>query len=262
MTSIKSRKSDLLHVVITGASSGIGAACAEIFARGGHTLILGARRLDRLETLASHLRSLGAADVWVGELDVTKLASIEQFHRESQSRFGRVDVLINNAGLAAGLDPVATGSDEDWEAMINTNVLGLLKVSRTFLKDMIAANHGHIFNMGSIAGFHTYAKGAAYAGSKHAVRAISGALRQELTGTAIRISEIDPGMVETEFSLVRLGDQAKADEVYRGMTPLTPADVAECVYFAATRPPHVNIDHIVLMPTDQSSIGTVHRRPT
>jgi NADP-dependent 3-hydroxy acid dehydrogenase YdfG len=262
MTSIKSRKSDLLHVVITGASSGIGAACAEIFARSGHTLILGARRLDRLETLAPHLRSLGAADVWVGELDVTKLASIEQFQRESQSRFGGVDVLINNAGLAAGLDPVATGSDDDWEAMMNTNVLGLLKVSRAFLKGMIAANHGHIFNMGSIAGFHTYAKGAAYAGSKHAVRAISGALRQELTGTAIRISEIDPGMVETEFSLVRLGDQAKADEVYRGMTPLTAADVAECVYFAATRPPHVNIDHIVLMPTDQSSIGLVHRRPT
>ena len=262
MTSIESRKSDRFNVVITGASSGIGSDCAEIFARGGHALTLGARRLDRLETLATELRSLGAADVWLSELDVTKLSSIEQFQSQTKARFPGVDVLINNAGLAAGLDPVATGNVDDWEAMMNTNVLGLLKVSRAFLKDMIAVNHGHIINMGSIAGFHTYAKGAAYAGSKHAVRAISGALRQELTGTAIRISEIDPGMVETEFSLVRLGDQAKAREVYRGMTPLTATDVAECVYFAATRPSHVNIDHIVLMPTDQSSIGTVHRRET
>jgi len=248
--------------VITGASSGIGAACAETFARGGYALALGARRLDRLESMVSSLRALGAPDVVVWDLDVQTIPSIEQFALGVYQHFGTIDVLINNAGLAAGLDPVITGKDADWEAMYETNVLGLLRVTRAFLPTMIQHNHGHVVNIGSIAGFQTYANGAAYAGSKHAVRAISGALRLELSGTAIRVSEVDPGMVETEFSLVRLQDEAKAKAVYQGMKPLTATDIADCVFFAATRPAHVNVDHIIVMPTAQAAVNKVHRNPS
>ncbi len=247
-------------VVITGASSGIGAACARMFARSGSRLALGARRTDRLKHLAKELQDLGSPEVWISALDVRNSHSITHFQQEVLSKFSQVDILVNNAGLAAGLDPVASGDEADWQVMLDTNVLGLLKVTRAFLPDMIARSRGHIINLGSIAGFTTYAKGAAYAGSKHAVRAISGALRLELMGTGIRITEIDPGMVETEFSLVRLKDQAKADAVYAGMTPLSADDVADSVYFAATRPAHVNIDHIVLMPTDQASATQVYRK--
>jgi NADP-dependent 3-hydroxy acid dehydrogenase YdfG len=246
--------------VITGASAGIGEACAEEFARHGWALALGARRVDRLESMAVRMRELGAPAVMCLPLDVRDLASIKSFHERVYGAFARVDLLVNNAGLAAGLDPVATGKDDDWEAMLETNVYGLLRLTREFLPKMIAANHGHIVNMGSIAGFQTYANGAAYAGSKHAVKAISGALRHELNGTAIRVSEIDPGMVETEFSLVRLQDETKAKAVYNGMTPLTGRDIAECVYFAASRPAHVNIDHIIVMPVDQASVHKTHRR--
>ncbi len=248
-------------VVITGASSGIGAACARIFARNGFKLALGARRAELLTDLARELEGLGSPQVWTSRLDVRDGLSINNFHRGVVTIFGSVDILINNAGLAAGLDPVITGDDADWEAMFDTNVLGLLKVSRAFLQEMTSNQRGHIVNIGSIASFQTYAKGAAYAGSKHAVRAISGALRLELMGTGIRVTEIDPGMVETEFSLVRLKDKLKADAVYAGMTPLTADDVADTIYFAATRPPHVNIDHIVLMPTDQAAATQVYRRP-
>lgn len=246
-------------VVITGASSGIGLACAEIYAKDGCALILGARRLERLEALRSDLVELGASQVLVSALDVRDVGSIHHFGDLVESHFGTVDILINNAGLAAGLDPVETAKDTDWQAMLETNVLGLLQVTRRFLPMMRKVGRGHIVNMGSIAGFHTYANGSMYAGTKHAVKAISGALRLELSGTAIRVSEVDPGMVETEFSLVRLGDQAKADSVYQGMTPLSAGDIAECVHFATSRPPHVNIDHIIVMPTDQASVYKVHR---
>ncbi|MBM4250919.1 MAG: SDR family NAD(P)-dependent oxidoreductase [Deltaproteobacteria bacterium] len=248
-------------VVITGASSGIGAACARAFASHGCRLALGARRTDRLASLARELEGLGSPQVWSGWLDVRDGRSITNFHRDVVNNFGRVDVLINNAGLAAGLDPVSTGEDADWEAMLDTNVLGLLKVTRAFLPDMVTRQRGHIINLGSIAGLQTYAKGAAYAGSKHAVRAISGALRLELIGAGIRVTEIDPGMVETEFSLVRLKDPKKANAVYAGMTPLTAEDIADTIMFAANRPSHVNIDQIVLMPTDQAAATQVYRRP-
>lgn len=247
-------------VVITGASSGIGLACAEVYAKDGCALVLGARRIDRLEFLRPTLLDLGASQVLVSALDVRDLSSIHNFAEIVETQFGALDILINNAGLAAGLDPVETGKDADWQAMLDTNVLGLLQVTRRFLPLMRRARQGHIVNMGSIAGFHTYANGAMYAGTKHAVKAISGALRLELNGTPIRVSEVDPGMVETEFSLVRLGNQAKADAVYEGMTPLRALDIAECVHFATSRPPHVNIDHIVVMPTDQASVYKVHRK--
>ncbi len=246
--------------VITGASAGIGQACAEIYAEHGYSLVVGARRTDKLEALAPKLEKLGAQGVLVLGLDVTDEKSVDAFHAQTLKKFGQVDVLLNNAGLAAGLDPVVTGKDADWQAMLDTNVYGLLRVTRTFLPKMIEENHGHVVNMGSIAGFHTYANGAVYAGTKHAVKAISGALRLELNGTAIRVSEIDPGMVETEFSVVRLKDESKAKSVYQGMTPLKGRDIAECVYFITSRPAHVNVDHLLIMPTDQASVYKTHRR--
>ncbi len=246
--------------VITGASAGIGQACAEIYAEHGFSLVIGARRTDKLEALAPKLEKAGAKGVLVLALDVTDEKSVDAFHAQTIKKFGHVDILVNNAGLASGLDPVVTGKDSDWQAMLDTNVYGLLRVTRKFLPKMLERNVGHVVNMGSIAGFHTYANGAVYAGTKHAVKAITGALRLELNGTAIRVSEIDPGMVETEFSLVRLKDEAKAKNVYHGMTPLSGRDIAECVYFATSRPAHVNVDHLLIMPTDQASVYKTHRR--
>lgn len=246
--------------VVTGASAGIGAACAAEYAKHGYSLVLGARRTEKLIAMVEALKDLGAKRVVCAELDVRDEASVGRFYADAVRAFPKVDVLVNNAGLAAGFDPVVTGNDDDWQAMLDTNVYGLLRVTRKFLPSMIAADHGHIVNMGSIAGFFTYANGSMYAGTKHAVKAISGALRQELAGTRIRVSEIDPGMVETEFSLVRLKDEGKAKAVYQGMTPLNGQDIAECVYFATSRPAHVNVDHILVMPTDQSAVHKVHRR--
>jgi len=249
-------------VVITGASAGIGKACAEAFARAGYRLALGARRLERLEDVRGTLEQLGAPEVLCLALDVRSKASIEAFAAAVEGHFIHVDLLLNNAGLASGLSSVASGEDIDWQAMIDTNLYGLLRVTRRFLTRMLTRGQGHIINMGSVAGFQTYANGAVYAATKHAVRAISGALRLELNGTAIRVSEIDPGMVETEFSLVRLQDESKAKAVYSGMTPLSPDDIADCVLFAATRPAHVNIDHILVMPTAQASVYKTHREPS
>jgi NADP-dependent 3-hydroxy acid dehydrogenase YdfG len=246
--------------VVTGASAGIGAACAASLARQGFALALGARRTDRLAAQVADLEKLGAPSVEVLPLDVTDADSVEAFAAAVERRAGAPHVLINNAGLAAGLDPVVTGKDDDWRAMIETNVYGLLRVTRRFLPKMIAADRGHIVNIGSIAGFHTYANGAVYAGTKHMVKAITGALRLELNGTRIRVSEIDPGMVETEFSVVRLKDEGRAKAVYQGMTPLTAEDIADCVAFCVTRPAHVNVDHILIMPTDQASVYKTHRR--
>jgi NADP-dependent 3-hydroxy acid dehydrogenase YdfG len=247
-------------VVISGASSGIGEACAEVLAAHGVKLALGARRKDRLDAMAGKLRELGAQEVFTQVLDVTDQGSVDRFHDAVRAKFGDTDVLINNAGLAAGMDPVATGKDSDWQAMLDTNVYGLLRFTRKFLPGMLKAEKGHIVNMGSIAGFFTYANGSMYAGTKHAVKAITGALRYELNGTPLRVSEIDPGMVETEFSVVRLKDEDKAKAVYAGMTPLTARDIAECVEFALSRPAHVNVDHVIVMPVDQASVYKTHRR--
>lgn len=260
MTSETVHQGDI--VVVSGASSGIGAATAEAYARAKATVVLGARRERRLQEMTPKLRELGAADVLALELDVASQESVDRFADGVLKRFGRVDVLINNAGLAAGLDPVATGKDADWQAMLDINVYGLLRMTRRFLPEMLKRDKGHIVNMGSIAGFHTYANGAVYAGTKHAVKAITGALRLEVNGSRVRVSEIDPGMVETEFSVVRLKDEVRAQAVYQGMTPLAAADIADCVVFATSRPAHVNIDHIVIMPTDQAAVHKVHRRGT
>ncbi len=194
-------------------------------------------------------------------LDVARLESIEAFAGEVKKKFGRVDVLVNNAGLARGLTPIAEGRDEDWIEMWEANVLGLLRMTRACLPLLRKARHGHIVNLGSIAGFETYKGGAGYTASKHAVHAISRTLRLELNGEPIRITEIMPGLVETEFSVVRFhGDRDAAKAVYKGVKPLVAADIADCIAFAVTRPPHVDIDEIVVRPIAQAASWLVARK--
>jgi NADP-dependent 3-hydroxy acid dehydrogenase YdfG len=240
--------------VVTGASSGIGAATARQLARAGFHVVAGARRSDRLEPLAEEVGATTLA------LDVTDPASVDAFAAAVADRHGHADLLVNNAGAALGLDPVADGHDQDWQTMLDTNVVGLLRVTRGFLPLLRAAPHAHIVNLGSIAGFEVYPGGAGYAASKHAVRAITQTLRLELNGEPIRITEIAPGMVETEFSLTRFhGDQSRADQVYAGVQPLTADDIADCVVWAVTRPPHVDIDLMVVRPVAQAAAHLVAR---
>jgi NADP-dependent 3-hydroxy acid dehydrogenase YdfG len=256
-------------IVITGASSGIGLSCADIFAKAGFSLVLGARRLDRLkEAKAQFLQGKSqepspqgkGQEILCESLDVTSESSVQEFAAKITEKFADFSViLINNAGLALGRDPLVSSQREHWTQMVETNFLGLLRVTQALLPWILKSTASHIVNIGSIASFQSYAGGAVYAGTKHGVRAISAALREELMGTGVRVTEIDPGMVETEFSLVRLGDGIKAKDVYKGMQPLTPLDIAETIYFVTSRPSHVNIDQIVILPTDQVSVGKVHR---
>jgi serine 3-dehydrogenase len=243
------------HVVITGASSGIGAACARAFAAHGDRLSLGARRRDRLAGLVE-----GAC---TAPLDVTSPASIERFLAAATAAHGPIDVLVNNAGLARGVEKIAEGTGEAWREMIETNVIGLLEVTRRVLPTMMAQRRGHIVVIGSIAGHKAYPGGGVYCGSKRALQPICEAIRMETLGHGIRVTSVDPGMVETEFSVVRFrGDAERAAKVYQGTRPLQAEDVAECVLFATTRPAHVNLDTIVVMPTDQASPHHVHRAVT
>jgi len=240
------------HVVITGASSGIGAACARAFHTLGDRLSLGARRSDRLGTVVKA--------AFCHPLDVTKNASVERFLAAAVAANGPIDVLVNNAGLARGVEKIAEGTGEAWREMIETNVLGLLEVTRRVLPQMLASKHGHVVVIGSIAGHKAYVGGGGYCASKRALQPICEAIRMETLGTGIRVTSIDPGLVETEFSLVRFrGDQERAAKVYQDTRPLTADDVAECVVWAVTRPAHVNIDSILVMPTDQASPQMVHR---
>ncbi len=241
--------------VITGASSGIGAATAIALGRHGYKVVVGARRLERLE------RVTGEEGVAL-RLDVTDEQSVKEFVRELARRFGHIDVLINNAGGALGLNPVAQAVDDEWIGMWKTNVLGLMWMTRACLPLLRKARHGHIVNIGSIAGFETYKGGAGYTAVKHAVRAITKTLRLELNGEPIRVTEIAPGLVETEFSVVRFhGDRKTAKAVYEGLKPLTAEDIADCILFAVTRPPHVDIDEIVVRPVAQANVTTVARKP-
>ena len=242
--------------VVTGASSGIGEATARGLAAAGFGVVLGARRQDRLMAVARELGGTGLA------LDVRDLNSIQAFAQAIESEYGQVEVLVNNAGLAAGLQPLAEGSDDDWVQMMETNVIGLLRVTKALLPLLRRAPRAHIVNLGSVAGFEVYPGGVGYTASKHAVRAISKTLRLELVGEPIRVTEIAPGMVETEFSLVRFkGDRERAAAVYQGMQPLTGADVADCIVWAVTRPPHVNIDELVVRPIAQATTRDVARKP-
>jgi 3-hydroxy acid dehydrogenase/malonic semialdehyde reductase len=240
------------HVVITGASSGIGAACARAFARLGDRLSLGSRRSDRLVDIDQH--------AFHQPLDVTKPTSVERFVAAAIAANGPIDVLVNNAGLARGVERIAEGTGEAWREMIETNVLGLLEVTRRVLPHMLAQKRGHVIVIGSIAAHKAYAGGGVYCGSKRALQPICEAIRMETLGSGIRVTSVDPGLVETEFSLVRFrGDSERAAKVYQDTRPLTADDIAECVVFAVTRPAHVNLDTIVVMPTDQATPRMVHR---
>ena len=240
--------------VVTGASSGIGAATVVALARLGYRIVAGARRLERVR------RVVGGSGISL-PLDVTKLESIDTFVAETKKKFGRIDVLVNNAGLASGLNAIAEARDDEWIEMWEVNVLGLMRMTRACLPLIRKARHGHIVNLGSIAGFETYKGGAGYTASKHAVHAISRTLRLELNGEPIRVTEIEPGMVETEFSLVRFhGDRKAAKAVYQGVKPLVAADVADCIAFAVSRPPHVDVDEIIVRPVAQAAAWLVARK--
>jgi 3-hydroxy acid dehydrogenase / malonic semialdehyde reductase len=248
--------SDKGLVVITGASSGFGAATALQFARLGYPLWLGARRQDRLREVAQRCLKAGAPRAEARPLDVRSKESIDAFCAGA----GTPAVLLNNAGLALGRDTVEKITEEDLLGMVETNVIGLVRVTRGFLPRMIEARRGHIVNLGSYAARGVYEGGAVYAATKHSVRVISETLRLELSGTNIRVTEIDPGLAETEFSIVRLGDVEKAKAVYRGFQPLSADDVADAILWVATRPAHVNISELVLTPTAQASLTKVHRQ--
>lgn len=242
--------------VVTGASSGIGAATARGLAAAGFQVVLGARRLELLRRLAAELSGARALP-----LDVTDPGSVAAFAAAFAADVPRLDLLVNNAGGALGHEPMAETDPGRWRTMYETNVLGTLAMIRAFLDRLIASGDGHVINVGSIAGFETYAGGSGYTGAKHALRALTRTLRLELLGQPVRVTEIAPGLVETEFSLVRFdGDRERAAAVYEGMTPLRAEDVAECIVWAATRPPHVNIDEIVVRPRDQATAHHVHRR--
>lgn len=248
-------------ILITGASSGFGAAAAQAFGAAGARLLLGARRVERLRAVAEAARAAGAPEACFRALDVASTPSVEAFAAWVRERTERVDVLVNNAGGALGLDPVATGKDEDWEGMIQSNVLGLLRVTRALLPLMRGQPGGYILNVGSVAGHVAYENGAAYCAAKAGELQITRALRLELCGTGLRVGSLDPGMAATEFSLVRFkGDEARARKVYEGVIPLTAEDVAEAMVWMASRPPHVCIDEVIIKPTDQAAIHRVHRR--
>ncbi len=239
--------------VVTGASSGIGAATARALAADGWDVMVGARRVDRLKALAAEI---GAT---AHPLDVTDAASVDAF----VASVGDCRLLVNNAGGALGLSPIADADEGQWRTMYDTNVLGVLRMTQRLLPALEASGDGQVVTIGSIAGYEPYPGGAGYNAAKFAVRAVMGVLRQELLGRPVRVCEIDPGMVETEFSLVRFGgDAPRAAAVYAGVEPLSADDVAECVRWVASRPPHVNVDQLVVLARDQAGARQVHRRPT
>jgi NADP-dependent 3-hydroxy acid dehydrogenase YdfG len=245
------------RAVITGASSGIGAATAQVLAAQGYSLLLGARRLNRLEALRREILAVHPdLGVDVQEVDVTDPASASRF----AGRAGEVDVLVNSAGLARGQDPVISADEKDWREMIETNVMGLARMTRLLLPGMMARRRGTVVMVGSVAALEPYPGGSMYGATKAGVKVFAKALRHEVLGTGVRICHIEPGAVTTEFSLVRFhGDAARAEAVYQGFTPLSPADVAEAIGFMVSRPPHVDVEELVLYPTAQAGTRHTHR---
>ena len=247
-------------VFITGASSGIGAATALAFAAQGARLLLAARRASKLAEVASAALESGAAAVHSIGLDVRDRRAVQKAIDELPPEWAEIEVLVNNAGLSRGLDKLYMGNIDDWDEMIDTNVKGLLYVSRAVVPGMVVRGSGHIVNLGSTAGELSYPNGAVYCGSKAAERAINDGLRQDLLGTPVRVTSIDPGMVETDFSLIRFhGDSGKAAKVYKGLTPLMPEDVADAIVWAASRPAHVNIARVSLTSIHQANSLLFHR---
>jgi serine 3-dehydrogenase len=247
-------------VFITGASAGIGEACAGAFAAQGAHLLLCARRLERVEALAARLAQAFGIRTHTGRLDVRERTSVDAFVAGLPEEWKAIDVLVNNAGLARGFARVHEGDFRDWEEMIDTNVKGLLYVTRAVLPSMVKRGSGHIINLGSIAGHQVYPNGAVYCASKFAVRALNEGLKMDLLGTGVRVCSVSPGMVQTEFSEVRFhGNRERASQTYANTRPLTAVDIAEIAVFCAMRPAHVDIAEVVVMPTDQASVYHVHR---
>jgi serine 3-dehydrogenase len=250
-----------MSIFITGASAGIGAACARAFAEAGKDLVLVARREDRLRALAEELRARHKVRVSTFELDVRSREAVDSLVAGNAEVVGSVDVLVNNAGMARGFEGLHEGDPRDWDEMIDTNVKGLLYVTRALLPGMIKRGEGHVINIGSVAGYWVYPKGGVYCATKYAVRALTEGLRQDLHGTGLRVTEVSPGMVETDFSKVRFdGDEKRAAAVYAGTEPLTPEDIAETVLWCASRPKRVNIQEVIVFPTAQSAVGLVQRK--
>lgn len=247
--------------LITGATAGIGEACAQLFARENYNLILTGRRLDRLEKLAASLNKKYNTEVAVCAFDVRDREQVINNFESLPAKWKKVDVLINNAGLSQGLDPIQNGNLDDWDTMIDTNIKGLLYVSKVVSNWMIANGKGHIINLGSIAGKEVYPNGNVYCATKAAVDALSKGMRIDLLAHGIKVTAIHPGAVETEFSEVRFhGDKERAKKVYDGFEPLVANDIAETIWFVVTRPKHVNINDMLIMPTAQASATIINRK--
>lgn len=247
--------------LITGASSGIGWATAEALAGQGFDIFATGRRYEKLQELEKAIKARHPkAQVKLACFDVSDRFEVSEFVKAHKAEIADVEILVNNAGLARGVEKMQDASLDDWEVMIDTNIKGLLFMTRAVVEHMVKKNSGHIINLGSVAGRWTYPGGGVYCATKFAVRALSEGLRMDLLGTRVRVTNIEPGMVNTEFSVVRLGDQAKADKVYEGMTPLSAQDIADTVAWCAARPAHVNIQELVIYPTDQAHVGQVARK--
>lgn len=247
--------------LVTGATSGFGLATARAIAAHGGNVALTGRREDRLRQAAAEIHGTYKVETMALRFDVRDLAQVRAALEGAEDLLSKLDILVNNAGLALALDPLQSGNTADWDQMIDTNVKGLLYVTRTVLPGMVERGRGHVVNVGSVAGHQTYAGGAVYSATKYAVRAITDALRYDVLGKGIRVSNVEPGLAETEFSEVRFkGDRAKAKTVYEGLKPLLAEDVADAVVWCLTRPEHVNVQSVLLMPTDQASAHAVNRR--
>jgi NADP-dependent 3-hydroxy acid dehydrogenase YdfG len=253
--SLKSKRA-----LITGASAGFGEACAHAFAAAGADLELWARRADRLQAVQKSVLSSHPVHVNVREIDVRDRDAVTAAVADTYAAGRHIDILLNNAGLAAGLDPIHEGDYEDWDAMIDTNLKGLLNVTREVLPHMVASNSGHVINIGSVAGYIPYPRGNVYSATKFAVRGLTESINIDMYGTRVRVSSVDPGAAETEFSVVRFhGDADRAEKVYDGFTPLSAADVAGAVLYVASAPEHVNITKVVMMPTAQRNPYLIHK---
>jgi NADP-dependent 3-hydroxy acid dehydrogenase YdfG len=248
------------RALITGASAGFGAACAHAFAAAGADLELWARRTDRLDDVQKAVAATHRVDIHTRAIDVRDRAAVQEAIQETVAAGRHIDILVNNAGLAAGFDPIHEGDYDDWDAMIDTNIKGLLNVTREVLPHMVARNAGHVINIGSVAGWIPYPKGNVYSATKFAVRGLTDSINIDMFGTNVRVCSVDPGAAETEFSLVRFhGDEERAGKVYDGFKPLTAEDVADAVLYVATAPPHVNITSLVMLPTAQRNPYMIHR---
>ena len=245
--------------LITGASSGIGESTARVLAAHGCHVALGARRVEAVQKLAEELKAQHGIQAFAGFVDVRDTASVKTFVNDAAAHLGGLHVVVASAGLAKGLDRVEAISEETWQLMLHTNVEGVIRTFQAALPHVRKSGWGHLFTIGSIAGHNVYENGGVYCASKHALRALIQALRIELCGEPIRLTSVDPGLVETNFSRVRLEDETKAKAVYKGMTPLVADDIAECIRWCLNLPDHVNIDELIVAPRDQASVYKVHR---